>query len=202
MLTALVISAIPTFYDLFTDSFAAKSFIQGTDYTKYITNWSDPAFHENCVYVGQYTTFNPEPEIEYEISCFEKDIIWGAVTVLLILLPGAPLAGDVSSIISEAMQNEKARCGLYWLLLLPTMLIFPFILILLKLVGLINPGPEWKGKTIWITSIEGEWESSLQLLLTLFIIFTRADRKPAWWQVASLIASMVLVTKTSIADHL
>ena len=42
----------------------------------------------------------------------------------------------------------------------------------------------------------------MQLLLTLFIIFSRADRRPAWWQVASLVASMVLVTKTAIAHHL
>ena len=34
LLTALIISAIPTFYDVFTDSFAAKSFIQGTNYAK------------------------------------------------------------------------------------------------------------------------------------------------------------------------
>ena len=42
MMTALVISAIPTFVDV-TDSFAAKSFIQGTNFTKYVINLSDPA---------------------------------------------------------------------------------------------------------------------------------------------------------------
>ena len=201
--TALIISALPTFFDMYTDVFTAKSFIQGANYTKYVTNLSDPAFHENCVHVGRYTTFQPEEEIQYEeIECFETDIIWGGVTVLLILLPGAHFAQEVSNIISEVMQNKVGFGTLYWLLLLPSMLVFPVVLILVKLVGLVTPGPEWKSLAIWLMSMEGAWESSLQLLLTLFIIFSRADRRPAWWQVASLVASMVLVTKTAIADHL
>ena len=61
MLTALVISVIPTFNDVVTDSFAAKSFIQGTNYTKYVANLSDPAFHENCIHVGRFTTFQFPP---------------------------------------------------------------------------------------------------------------------------------------------
>ena len=202
-LTALLISALPTFFDMFTDAFSAKSFINGKNYTKFVTNLSDPAFHEKCVHVGRYITFQPEEEIQYEeIECFETDVIWGGVTLLLIFLPGATFAKDVSRIISEVMQKEKARFPLFLLLLLPSMLCFPVVLILVKLVGLVNPGSEWKRKTIWLTSMEGAWESSLQLLLTLFIIFSRADRRPAWWQVASLVASLVLVTKTSIAWHI
>ena len=65
MLTALVISAIPTFIDVITDSLAAKNFIHGTNYTKYVTNLSDPAFHENCIHVGRFTTILPEPEVAY-----------------------------------------------------------------------------------------------------------------------------------------
>ena len=199
--TALMISALPTFFDMFTDAFSAKSFINGKNYTKFVTNLSNPAFHEKCVHVGRYITFQPEEEIQYEeIECFETDVIWGGVTVLLIFLPGFFFAVDVSIIISEVMQNKVGCCTL--LLLLPTMLIFPVVLVLVKLVGLVNPGPEWRRMAIWLTSMEGAWESSMQLLVTLFIIFSRADRRPAWWQVASLVASMVLVTKTAIAHHL
>ena len=201
--TALIISAIPTYYDMFSDSYAAKSFIQGANFTKYVTNLSDPAFHEKCVHVGRYTTFQPEEEIQYEeIECFETDVIWGGVTVLLIFLPGLYFAWDVSNIIAAVMENKGAILPLFLLLFLPSMLCFPVVLILVKLVGLVNPGPEWKSTTVLLTGMEGELESSMQLLLTLFIIFSRADRRPAWWQVASLVASMVLVTKTAIAEHL
>ena len=54
------------------------------------------------------------------------------------------------------------------------------VLIFAKLVQLINPRAEWKDMTMRLTKYEGQLESSLQLLLTLFIIFSRADRKPAW----------------------
>ena len=204
MLTALVVSAIPTFFDVITDSLAAKNFIQGTNYTKYVTNLSDPAFHQNCIHVGRFTTFQPELEIAYEeISCFEKDPIWGAVTVIFIILPGTMVATHFGVIISEAAaKGDSSSVFLSCFLLVTSLLLFPVFLIFVKLVGLINPGPEWKRTTIEITSIEGELESSMQLLLTLFIIFSRADRRPAWWQVASLIASIVMVTKTSIAQHL
>ena len=110
-----------------------------------------------------------------EIECFETDVIWGGVTVLLIFLPGAHFAQDVSEIISKVMQNKVGCCTLYCLLLLPTMLVFPVVLILVKLVSLITPGSEWKRNIIWLTSMEGEWESSMQLLLTLFIIFSIED---------------------------
>ena len=41
----------------YTDGFTAKSFIKGNNYTKNVTNLSDPAFHKNCVHVGRYITF-------------------------------------------------------------------------------------------------------------------------------------------------
>ena len=199
MLTALVLSAIPTFYDVFTDGFTAKSFIQGTNYTKHVKNLSDPAFHQNCIHVGRFTTFQPEPVIEYEeISCFEKDPIWGILTVFLIFWPGIQFACNVDCVLSEA-GVKKSNAFLLSILWLPT---FPVVLLLVKLVGLINPGPEWKKMNIRLTSIEGDVESSFQLLLTFFVIFTRADRTPSGWQVASLIASIVMVTKTAIAEHL
>merc|ERR1719432_526014 len=81
-------------------------------------------------------------------------------------------------------------------------LVNPFLLILAKMVHLVNPGAEWKRNTLKLTEMEGKWESSWQLLLTLFIIATRADRKPAWWQIASLLASAVMVTKTAISSYL
>ena len=45
-------------------------------------------------------------------------------------------------------------------------------------------------------------ESAFQTILTLFIIFTRADRQPSSVQIASLIASFAMLTRTAIADFL
>ena len=109
MLTTLIISFLPTFYDLLTDGFAAKSFIEGTNYTKYVKNLSDPAFHENCVHVGRFITFHPGQEIKYEeVSCFEKDRIWGTVAAILIFLPGWPIAMKMSTTIAERTKKDYA----------------------------------------------------------------------------------------------
>merc|ERR1719341_2363049 len=53
-----------------------------------------------------------------------------------------------------------------------------------------------------MTGLEGTWESAFQTILTLFIVFTRADRQPSGVQIASLIASLAMLTKTAIADYL
>ena len=83
-------------------------------------------------------------------------------------------------------------------------ILFPFILIAVKIVGLFNPGPEWKRFTMKITSFEGDFESSLQTLLTLYIVLRGIQKGeiPEWWQVAQLTASMVMITKTAISDYL
>ena len=83
-------------------------------------------------------------------------------------------------------------------------MLFPFVLIAVKIVGLFNPSPEWKRLTVKITSFEGDFEPSLQTLLTLYIVFVRASngQLPYWWQIAQLTASMVMITKTAISDYL
>ena len=106
------------------------------------------------------------------------------------------------SFASQALPHLPRLAVLFFLLTYPCTLLFPVILILVKLISLVNPGLEWKKLNARITGYEGSWESSLQMILTLFIIFTRADRVPSSIQIASLVASIVMITKTAIADHL
>ena len=201
---ALVFGALGSFIDIGTDGFAAKSFIHGANYTKRVTNLSDPANHENCVRTGFFTSLDQGlgPKVENEeIVCFEKDLVWGWVTVALMFVP----PGFVMAVDSAKAIVEKKLCleiCLRFLLILPSIALFPFVLLVVKLVSLVNPGLEWKKVNARITGYEGSWESSLQMILTLFIISTRADRVPSSIQIASLVASIVMITKTAIANHL
>ena len=202
---ALIIGALGSFVDIGTDGLTAKSFIQGANYTKWVKNLSDPANHNDCVHTGRFTSFNPAPEIEYEeIVCFEQDPKWGIATIVFILFPGIAFAGEVSQIIQDV--RGKRSDEFYYLrfvcLAVPCLIIFPFVLISVKVVCLINPGPEWKRANARITGMEASCESAFQTVLTLFIIFTRADRQPSRVQIASLVASFVMITKASIAEHL
>ena len=195
--TALIFGTLGSFIDIGTDGLTAKSFIWGTNYTKWVKNLSEPANHGNCVHI---TRFNPSPEYE-EIVCFERDPFWGLATVCFIFFPGCHLAEKVVRTIL-GKKSFFAQCLLYVCLMLPCLILFPLLLILVKLVCLVNPGPEWKSVNTRITGMEGSVESAYQTILTLFIIFSRADRQPSSVQIASLMASFAMLTKTAIADYL
>ena len=102
---ALVFGALGSFVDIGTDGLSAKNFINGANYTKRITNLSDPANHENCVRTGFFTSVDPVlgPKVEYEeIVCFEKDLVWGWVTLgLMFVPPGLIMAMDGARLIFE-----------------------------------------------------------------------------------------------------
>ena len=203
--TALIFGALGSFIDLGTDGLTAKSFIQGANYTKWVKNLSDPANHDGCVHTFRLTSFNPGPKIEYEeIVCFEQDQIWGWVTVAFIFLPGYFTVYPVTDMILEAhgKTSSSYRPLLSFCLVLPCMGLFPLALVLVKIVCLVNPGPEWKRLNLRLTGFEGSWESSCQTILTLFIFFTRTDRQPSSVQLASLVVSFAMITKTAIADYL
>ena len=135
----------------------------------------------------------------------ENHPVWSLTTLFLVFFPGFFFSFWIRQAfkINCCKATTNCWCFLFHPLSPIGALLFPFILIGVKIVGLFNPGPEWKRLTVKVTAFEGDFEASLQLLLSLYIIFTQAeDRRPEWWQVAQLVASMVMITKTAIADFL
>ena len=216
----LLIGLVPSFFDLFMDSFNAKNFIFGTFYTKQIQNMSE--FNRDiCTHVGTYIRYKTttelnrssedlcisrfstdlkKAEVEYEeISCFEVDEIWGWVTFAFILLPGFGLTLNIAIWINSKKNTNKGW-ALIPLILPFACASFPFVLVLVKLVTLVNAGPEWEKVATSVTALEGRWESSFQLILTLFIILSRADRTPSALQIASLAASLLMIIKVSASN--
>ena len=216
----LLIGLVPSFFDLFTDSLNAKNFIFGTFYTKQIQNMTE--FNRDiCKHVGTYIRYTTttelnsssedlcvsrfstdlkKPEVVYEeVSCFEVDKIWGWLTFAFILLPGFGLTLNIAMWINSKKNTNKGW-ALIPLILPFACASFPFILVLVKLVTLVNAGPEWEKVANSITALEGRWESSFQLILTLFIILSRADRTPTVLQIASLVASLLMIIKVSASN--
>ena len=196
---ALFISFLPSLLDFGTDYLSGVNFLRGTNYTKYVGQGSD---FGNCYHVGRYTSFvSSKPEILYEeILCFEVDKIWGLVTIGITFLPGFRFASWTRA---EAIRQKRPRLGYCLLaLMLPLGPLFPLFVLLLKGFGLFCAGREFKKLIQAVTSMEGTWEATLQFLLNLFIVFSRADRSPSWVQLASLATSLVLIVKTAIADFL
>ena len=196
--TVLIVGFLPSLFDFGTDYLQAVKFLWGSNYTKHVVNKTD---FGNCSHIGRYTSFaGPTPEIVYEeIECFEVDKIWGCATLAIILLPGFCLARWTF------LQARNHGCRMltslgilaFFVISVP---IFPLLVILLKVMAMTRPGPEIEKICDEMVSIEGVWESTLQLLLNLFIVFTRADRSPSTVQIASMFASLVLIVKTAITD--
>ena len=175
---------------------------------------------DSCTHVGTYIRYKkPEelnisedisnskfltdleiPEIVFEeVSCFEIDQIWGWLTFSFILLPGFGLTLNIAIWINHHTKGNKGWALI--LLILPfACALFPVLLVVVKIITLVNPGSEWEKVVSSITAIEGRWESSFQMLLTLFIILSRADRTPSSQQYASLVASLFMIVKVSATN--
>ena len=215
----LLIGLIPSFFDLVTDSLNAKNFILGNYYIKHIHNMSE-FDKDSCTHVGTYIRYrNPEklnisedisnsrfltdleiPEVVFEeVSCFEVDPTWGWLTFSFILLPGFGLTLNIAILINHHTSGKKGW-ALIPLIMPFACALFPVLLVVVKIITLVNPGSEWEKVVNSITAIEGRWESSFQLILTLFIILSRADRTPSSQQYASLVASLLMIVKVNTAN--
>ena len=177
--TTLIVSVLPTFYDC------------GTDVTSVMKYWREAQNLEEMGY-----------KLPYENETYSWKIreyrVYSGISLILIFLPGL----FFSMWIRKAHNLDSFWWRFFFHPVSPfTYLLFPFILVTVKLIGLINPGTEWKKLTLKMTCFEGDFEASLQLLLNVYIVLA-ADGPPKWWQVASLTGSMVMVTKTAIADFL
>ena len=199
--TVLTIGLLPSLFDFGTDYLQAVNFLWGSNYTKQVANHAWYTHFGNCSHIGRYTSFTGlTPEIVYDdVSCFEVDEIWGYATLGIILLPGFRVA--VWSYL-EARNTEFSMLTSLGILGIFTICapLFPLLVLVLKVVAMTRPGPEIKKLSDKVVIIEGVWESTLQLLLNLFIIFTRADRSPSTIQLASTFTSLLLIVKTAIAD--
>ena len=131
--TSLVIFAIrlaPSLFDMGTDAFSVYDFINGTTYTKYVPDLNHPCVNSSqCIHVGTYLRRNDNSsEVVFEeFECFERDPIWGYLSCVFIFLPGLLGGGCVW---------KGLHTGLCFLIL-P---IFPFFVLTVKMIGLLNPG--------------------------------------------------------------
>ena len=189
----LLLTLIPSVFDLVTDALSTRNFIYGTDYMKQTVNLS-LSHAENCTSIGYYNKFKSDGETVteyYEVSCHETDPIWGYLTLSFIFLPGW----------QGAMRLNVVGCYSCLTLLFSTFC-FPVMMIGVKILALFIPGNEMEKLTDHVTGMEGTYESTFQFLLNLFIILSRGDRRPSSIQLVSLLASLLMILKFQIEEFL
>ena len=197
-LVTLVISCLPTFFDMGSDTWSVFNFINGTIYTKHVPDFDHPSVNSSqCTYVGPdlMTSDNSSSDnssSNFKFECFEQDPIWGAMSLFFMFYPGLWVFDWYKK------DKNKGFKGLTFL----SFPFFPFVLICVKVIGLLNPGPNWKILAERFALSEGQIESQWQFLLQLFIVFTRADRLPSNVQLVTIVTSLLMLTKVDIGGIL
>ena len=127
---ALVMGLLPTLFDMGTDALSTYKFINGTVYTKNVPDLNHTSVNSSlCTLVGTYfrNNGNLSEVVYYEFECFERDLLAGYMSLFFIFLPGLLGGGCVW---------KGLHTGLCFLIL-P---IFPFFVLTVKMIGLLNPG--------------------------------------------------------------
>ena len=164
---------------------------------KKVQDKDDPSVSmTECRMVGFYTEVsNGTNEVtSYDFACFQKDPFYAIATLAFLLIP--------SIFTLQALPVSPGKCARVAWALLSCMVPFPVLLLTVKAVGLFNSGENWQMLAAGLTQCEGFFESSCQAVLQLYILFTRADRKPSTLQILTISASFLLLTKTSITSLL
>ena len=205
----LALTLLPTLFDIGTDSLTLNGFINGAYYTKYVPSINHPSVNctndpdcISCRHVARRLKIAPNSseEVEYEeFECLEKDPIWGYLSLTLIFLPGflgAAVLGDGAGIGIWL----GLGCGSVCFLGLLCWPFFPLFAVIVKILELFKPGPNWTLLTKRFTVAEANIESKYQFLLQLFIVFTRADRQPSTTQIFAMFTSLAMLTKINVED--
>ena len=187
--------------DVFTDGYSGFTFIFGTDYIKNVASPNDTsvADTESCKNIGRFVVVAEDgtESVEYfQYRCFEKNPIWGTVTLGFMFAPGF-WAGAIWA--GLGWQVNLCLFRTLWTLSVP---FFPLVVIGTKLLGLINPGPEMKKLLARVNMVEARGESTMQFCVQLSIIMSREDRMPSYLQWATIITSFLMLNKTGMETYL
>ena len=121
----------------------------------------------------------------YQYDCTEKDFWWGVLKTVFIFLPGPMLVVKKRNI-----GWQWLNLGESWQLLILKWLLapfFPLVLLLVKLGSLFNNGEEWQKLDKALTMIGNDVVRFAQLVLQLYVIFTKATRWPTLVQQIQLV---------------
>jgi hypothetical protein len=197
----LSVGLLPTLFDVGMDSLAVRDYMAGTYYYKQ-TSDDLPA---NC-------RLTPENCTVCDTECFEKDPIFGYVTLACFFLPGLGFSFWTFLSLSNYLrgtdfrQADFRKNACFFLFFTPLALLsaatFPIQLFLVSLVALLNGGPQWTTLTAKYSIAEGLYDASIQFCVQLFIIFTMGDRLPSTIQYLSLSGSILMLAVPRIEAFL
>ena len=184
-------------WDVFSDILADISHVRPANVTRqFLANETVPDY---CIALPNTTG----EELQY-YQCLEEGNLWATIISFgCIHLPGLASAGLFCCSVVVGLLTRKASCretgnlliaGLFFLII-P----FPLVLMAIQTISLLAEGNDqmdlWSSVFLYA---EGSLEASPQALLLLYLFFTDAERDIDWTLLASLISSLITISKTSL----
>ena len=145
-----------------------------------------------------------------QIECFEQDIIWGSLTLVLLFLPGVFWSLGIFIQFATYLRKknpaiyDKKRCLFFFFAPLAGLAIvtFPFQLIVVSIIFCFNNQDNWAILTSKVGIAEGLFNAHFQYLLQLFIFFVRSDRHPSLFQYGAAFGSLLFLVWSRIESLL
>ena len=143
------------------------------------------------------------PKVGEYYECQEQDISWAVVTFSCIQLPAVVLAVPlfVGAVFARCSGNPDWYAGYAKMVaraLLLTFIPFPLLVFPQQVASLFVQTNQMEFLSAIFLFLEGALEASPQLLLLLYIIISDRERDIPWIQKASIISSLLTISKTSI----
>jgi hypothetical protein len=183
-------------FDVYSDVGSGLSHYQPKNVTRlFLANDTVPNY---CIALPSTTTGGGQ---EY-YKCLEEDTVWAAITFGCIQLPALVLAllGLVAALFvrcTNPTDNEgfnKVLAGAPLLMIVP----FPLLVFTQQVASLFIQSDQMEFISVVFLFGEGALEASPQLLLLVYIIVSDAEREIPWIQKASVISSLISISKTAI----
>ena len=175
----------PSCWDTGTDINQGQLYLNGDFYTKHVSIQNDTSVIDyNCTWIETTRKVlgdRVSDSVIYTYECFEKDEYWGYITLAFVFVTPGLCQATFSFLASKSLQTQCHRIigyciSLGFLLLCP---FFPIQVFLVKLFAFLTNGEEMKKISNLMTLCEATFESSLQFILQLWIIFIFAERQPS-----------------------
>ena len=179
------------------DGLVSYDFLNGADYIKTVNDTLHPdVTNYSCKQIATHHHYTEDNATVYTFTCNERDPIWGSLSLAIIAGTGlvfATLNGP------KLGRNIDSQSWIVWITQKLVFFVFyPLIMLSLKFAAIFTDDEEWKSASMILTGVEGNCEAYFQLVLQLFIIFSRADRQPTIVQFISLASSLLSMSKAKI----
>jgi len=196
------------------DMLAASDYLGGQWYLK---RWHEASTNLSCIDplktpVGEQCCRKTEQSswMGEDVECFEKDPLWGALTLLFLFIPGVFWSLGIfiqfASYLRKKNPEKFDQKRVLFFFFLPAAALctisFPLQLMIVSVIATFNTQDHWTILTSKIGIAEGFFNAHFQYLLQLFVFFLKADRHPSAFQYASAFGSLLFLMWTRIESLL